>query len=296
MKKLCIVTLMMVALTVPAAAQQADSGVMQDPEAGDTAPSEATPAPSEPTAPPTEANTPPDAAAVFDTGVPTQEAEKADEDEVPYDTRYPNKRYIDAVLERSSHRSLGYGLGRQGDGFVFGVRFDQPVTKTNWGYLQLFHYTNFGPFRSAFDPVLMLGINFITRTKLIMGIFRLYGGGGFHVGFRPSPACKNPLDQTDIARSYVYEGQPPSITEPVVNAGSSAAQIAVANRIADIRERCEDQKDAFGISGGGTGGIEFFSSPLRAYFIEISGGGGTQKNNIWSDSGLILRAGNQFYF
>lgn len=286
MKKLCIVTLMMAAL--------ASSARAQDPEEGQTASDESAPAPSEPTAPPSEANAAPDVAAAIDTGVPTQPAEKVDEDDVPYDTRYPNKRYIDAVLERSSHPSLGYGLGRQGDGFVFGPRFDLPVTKTNWGYLQFFQYSNFGPFRGDFDPVLMLGVNFISRTKLIMGIFRLYGGGGFHVGFRPNPACKNPLDQSDIARAYLYEGQTPETTAPVNPTTSEL--IAVSNRINEIRDRCEEQKDPFGISGGGTGGIEFFASPMRAYFIEISGGGGTQKNNIWSDSGLILRAGNQFYF
>ncbi len=292
MKKLCIIALVMAALMTGLTS----SVRAQDPEAGEAKADEAAPAATDPTAPPTAANTPPDGAPVFDSGVPTQPAEKVDDEDVPYDTRYPNKRYIDAVLERSSHASLGYGLGRQGDGFVFGPRFDLPVTKTNWGYLQFFQYTNFGPFRGAFDPVLMLGVNFISRTKLIMGMFRLYGGGGFHVGFRPSPDCKNPLDQTDIARAYVYEGQAPKTTEPVINTGSSAENVAVANRIADIRDRCKDQKDPFGISGGGTGGIEFFSSPLRAYFIEISGGGGTQKNGIWSDSGLILRAGNQFYF
>jgi hypothetical protein len=278
MKKLCIVTLMMAALTSSVRAQ--------DPDAGETATREAAPAPAE-------VNAPSDAAPVLATSESTEPADEANQGDA-YDTRYPNKKYIDAVLERSSHRSLGYGLGRQGDGFVFGPRFDQPITKKNWLYMQLFQYTNFGPFRGDFDPVLMFGVNFISRTKLIMGIFRLYGGGGFHVGFRPSPACKNPLDQTDIARAYVYEGQPVSLAEPANPA--TPALLAVSERINDIRERCEKQKDAFGISGGGTGGIEFFSSPMRAYFIEISGGGGTQKNNIWSDSGLILRAGNQFYF
>ncbi len=211
--------------------------------------------------------------------------------------RYPNKVYIDAVLERSTHASLGYALGRQGDGFVFGVRFNQPVTRTHWAYLQLFHYTNFGPFQSPLDPVLMGGVNFVAHSKVIMGMFRLYGGGGFHVGFRPSPACTNPFDATDISHAYVDEGLPPSLAEPVVDsARPDPALVAVANRIADLRDTCERQKDPFGISGGGTGGIEFFASPVRAYFIEISSGGGTQKSGLWTDSGLILRAGNQFYF
>lgn len=267
----------------------------QDPETGETVPAQA-PAQTEPkaedaaSAPPASDST--SSAVAADAAVepaPDDDRDPASDEE--FDTRYPNKKYIDAVLERSSHASLGYALGRQGEGFVVGVRYDQPVTKTNWGRLQFFHYTNFGPFKSPLDPVLMFGVNFITHTKLIMGIFRLYGGGGFHVGFRPSPACKNPFDNSDISRSYVEEGQTPSIVEPTM--GSNPL---VENRIADIKEKCEDQKDPFGISGGGTGGIEFFSSPMRAYFIEISGGGGTQKSGLWTDSGLILRAGNQFYF
>ncbi len=285
MKKLCLVTLMIVASTGSVRAQDAEAGTPEVEQTRQDA--------GEPAAQPTQATAPPAAAPVIDSGLP---APSANEESAPYDTRYPNKRYIDAVLERSTHRSLGYALGRQGDGFVFGVRFDQPLTKTNSMGLQFFHYTNFGTFQGPFDPVLMFGVNYIVRTKLIMGIFRLYGGGGFHVGFRPSPACSNPLDQTDIARAHVYEGQAPSITEPVIDRSSSPAQIAVAKRIADIRERCEDRKDAFGISGGGTGGIEFFAGPVRAYFIEISGGGGTQQNGLWTDSGLILRAGNHFYF
>jgi NADH dehydrogenase FAD-containing subunit len=70
----------------------------------------------------------------------------------------------------------------------------------------------------------------------------------------------------------------------------------VAARLENVKELCDEQKKSFSVSGGGTGGIEFFASPLRAYFIEISGGGGVQKNGIWTDSGLVLRAGNQFYF
>ncbi len=210
-------------------------------------------------------------------------------------TKYPNKKYIDAVLERSKHMSLGYALGRMGDGFVFGLRLDQPVTKTNWAYLQWFHYTNFGPFKKPFDPVLLLGVNFIVRTKLVFGIFRLYGGGGFFAGYRPSPSCRNPFDQSDIARAYVDQGLNPSLLPPDPNSTNPAVQ-RVAARLEDIRDLCKEQKDSFSISGGGTGGIEFFASPLRAYFIEISGGGGVQKNGIWTDSGLVLRAGNQFYF
>jgi len=208
-------------------------------------------------------------------------------------SRYPNKRYIDAVRERASYRALGYGLGRQGEGFVVGVRFDQPIIQSGRAYLQLFHYSNFGISKAPFDPVLMFGANFIVRTEVIMGVFRLYGGGGFHVGFRPKPGCKNPLDTTDVARAYVDEGLPPSPDEPE---NPSGPYVAVANRIADVEAKCEGQKDPFGISGGGTGGIEFFVSPIRAYFIEVSGGGGTQKNGLWSDAGLILRAGNQFHF
>ncbi len=258
----------------------------QTPEAGETPAAEAQ-AGTEPTS--AEAATVPPAGGEGTATAPASEEDLDSASDEEFDTRYPNKKYIDAVLESSSHASLGYGLGRQGDGFVVGVRYDQPVTKTNWGRLQFFHYTNFGPFKSPLDPVLMFGANFIAHTKVIMGVFRLYGGGGFHVGYRPSPACRNPFDSADISRAYVDAGQPPSVIEPV-------APNVVANRIADIKQKCEDQKDPFGISGGGTGGIEFFSSPLRAYFIEISGGGGTQKSGLWTDSGLILRAGNQFYF
>jgi len=225
------------------------------------------------------------------------EGEAEDADPNVYPQLYPNKKYIDSVLERSKHASLGYALGRQGDGFVFGVRFDKPVTKTNWAYLQGFYYTNFGPLKGWFDPVLMLGVNFVVRTKLVFGIFRLYGGGGFHAGFRPSPQCRNPLGQGDIALSYVEEGKAPQTRAPSVQQVQQDPSLGpVAKRIQDLEDDCKDQKDPFSISGGGTGGIEFFSSAVRAYFIEISGGGGTQKNGIWSDSGLILRAGNQFYF
>lgn len=258
----------------------------QDPETGDTSSAEA-PAAEAPAAAP-------EAQLTAEAPAPAEAAPAESTDPDVYPQRYPNKKYIDSVLERSKHASLGYALGRQGDGFAFGVRFDKPVTKTNWGYLQAFHYTNFGPLKGYFDPVLMFGVNFVVRTKLVFGIFRLYGGGGFHVGYRPSPQCKNPLGQGDIAISYVEEGKAPQIVEPNVQQDPSLGP--VAKRIQDLRDDCEEQKDPFGISGGGTGGIEFFSSPVRAYFIEISGGGGTQKNGIWSDSGLILRAGNQFYF
>jgi hypothetical protein len=149
------------------------------------------------------------------------------------------------------------------------------------------------------DPVLQLGVNYIVRSAVIMGVFRIYGGGGFFVGYRPSPACKNPLDQKDITLAYVHEGASPNLVRPTrdqVAADTTGTLGRVDARIQNVVDRCEDQKDPFTISGGGTGGIEFFASPLRAYFIELSGGGGAQKNGIWNDTGLVLRAGNQFYF
>jgi hypothetical protein len=227
----------------------------------------------------------------------TKKEELVVEENPSFDTRYPNKKYIDAVLERSSHMSLGYALGRMGDGFVFGPRFDLPVTKTNWGYLQFFHYTNFGTFQKPFDPVLLLGVNFQVRTKVMLGIFRLYGGGGFFGGWRPDPACKNPLDQKDVVNAYLYEGQPVSTLRPTPQqVATNEVAARIDKKLNAIDDRCQEQMKSFTISGGGSGGIEFFAGPVRAYFIEISGGGGAQTNGIWRDTGLVLRAGNHFYF
>lgn len=267
---------------------QNDNGVPSA-ESGDTTPAQES---SDPEAPVSEA---PKIALVPEPG--TDKEELVVEENPSFDTRYPNKKYIDAVLERTSHMSLGYALGRMGDGFVFGPRFDLPVTKTNWGYLQFFQYTNFGTFKKPFDPALLFGVNYIVRTKVILGVFRLYGGGGFFAGWRPSPSCKNPLSQNDIVDAYLYEGVPVRTTRPTdqeIATDPTAARIDA--KLTGIDDRCQEQKDPFTISGGGSGGIEFFAGPVRAYFIEISGGGGVQNNGIWTDTGLVLRAGNHFYF
>lgn len=240
---------------------------------------------------------------------PTPAAKRAPE-MPPLETQYPNKAYIDAVNERASHASLGYALGRHGDGFVVGIRYDQPVVRSF--FLRFHHYTNLGPFSGKLDPVLGLGVDTMFRSPLIFGIFRVYGGGGFGVGFRPSPTCRNPVDQSDVdaatarafGSAYVRATDPDSPAgenvDPSRELTSEKDQAAIANQVrADIealRERCREQKDAFSLIGGGYSGIEFFSGPIRGFYIEIGGGGGGQRNDRWRDSGLIVRAGSQFYF
>ena len=51
-----------------------------------------------------------------------------------------------------------------------------------------------------------------------------------------------------------------------------------------------------GISGGGYSGIEFFSSPIRAFFIEVGGQGTVHKGGIWRDGGSQVKTGSMFYF
>lgn len=268
-------TLLALSLLTPAAAF-ADEPPDPDPEAGDTGAA-------------TEAEAPSDA-----TGAAPGEPELTG--------IYPDREYIDAVRASVSQKSLGYALGRHGDGFVLGLRWDQPITDSF--FLRIFHYTNFGDFSAPFDPTLVLGINTMFRSDPIMGIFRLYGGGGFYVGFRPSPDCHNPYDPSDDGLIIATDGgRDETVITPegqkvqrVQDGDRNDPNSGFARAVADRVQRCEDQKDAFGISGGGYSGIEFFNGPMRAFFIEIGGMGGIQKSGRWSDSGLIIRAGNQFYF
>ena len=87
---------------------------------------------------------------------------------------------------------------------------------------------------AGYDPVVMPSIEFFYRTPVLGGIVRLYGGGGFWVGFRPFA-----MDVDDPA--------------------TDLDETAVMNSIPFV--------------GGGHYGMEIFAKPNKAFFIEIGGQG-----------------------
>ena len=190
--------------------------------------------------------------------------EAGDVSDPALDPRYPSAEYIDRINERASNLAFGYGLGRMGDGLALGLRAEVPVAGTFW--LRPMVNFNFGPFEAPFDPVASAGVHFMFRSPLFLGVFRLYGGGGFDAFWRPSPAA---------ASDCLSGGDPIDLND----------QTAV-----------DDCQASFTPGGGGYSGIEFFAGGSRVYFFEIGGGAGGQKNGRWDDAGAIIRAGNVWHF
>ena len=93
--------------------------------------------------------------------------------------------YSRVVSERASHLSLGYSLGRMGEGFATGLRLDLPLGETF--VLRLMSNVNHGPLHGTYDPLWSNGAHVLVRGPVLFGLVRLYSGGGCWLGWRPNP-------------------------------------------------------------------------------------------------------------
>ena len=174
--------------------------------------------------------------------------------------------YIEAVNRSAERMSIGYSVGLWGRGLGEDFRLSFPLGKKKVVGLRTRFIWAHGQFQSkevdeegrkiaGYDPVIMPTIEFFYRSPVVMGLFRVYGGGGFWVGFRPFP-----MEVDDPATAKFDE-------------------TAVMNFIPFV--------------GGGHYGIEFFYKPSKAFFIELGGQG--PAHALWVDAGASILAGSVWY-
>ena len=85
----------------------------------------------------------------------------------------------------------GFGIavdnGLWGTGFASGLRLEIPFHR-HFG-LRARGLIAYGPATQPdFDPAVFGGVEIFGRGPVILGLARLYGGGGVHIGGRPNPA------------------------------------------------------------------------------------------------------------
>jgi hypothetical protein len=157
----------------------------------------------------------------------------------------PTPEYIEAVNRRGRGFGIGADMGVWGTGFGQGLHVDVPF---GWDIGQFFGlrlrgvFAHGSPEAAAFDPVVLGGAELFGRGPVMMGIVRVYGGGGIHVGGRPSP---------------------------------------------------DGGGEKSGLSGGGHIGLEAFSTPGFAGFVEVGGQGAIHPGGI--DAGPSVMAGGRLY-
>jgi hypothetical protein len=156
-----------------------------------------------------------------------------------------DEAYVAGVNRSAERVSIGYSVGLWGRGVGEDFRVSVPLGKKKklglrfrfiWahGTFTQKEVDDMGRKLAGYDPVVMPSVEFFYRSPVLKGIVRLYGGGGFWVGFRPFA---------------------PDVDDPA----TKLREDAVMNSIPFV--------------GGGHYGMEIFAKPDKAFFIEIGGQG-----------------------
>jgi hypothetical protein len=154
--------------------------------------------------------------------------------------------YFEEVNRYARGPNIGVEFGLWGTGMVNGLKTDIPWGKRVGQFLGTrLSFRYFTPLRyeGTFDPLLFATVEVFGRSPVLMGVVRLYGGGGVFFGGRPAP--QNP-------------------------------------------------GDAFGVTGGGHLGFEFFLTRKMSFTLELGGQGPMHVENY--DAGLSVLGGVVFYF
>ncbi|MCA9714450.1 MAG: hypothetical protein H6713_14355 [Myxococcales bacterium] len=158
----------------------------------------------------------------------------------------PTKEYVTEVNRYARGPNLGVEFGMWGTGMINGLKTDIGWGKRLGQFLGTrvsFRYFTPLRFEGAFDPLLFASVELFGRSPVLMGVARLYGGGGVFFGGRPSP---------------------------------------------------QSPGDAFGVTGGGHMGFEFFLNRKFSFTLELGGQGPMHVRSY--DAGVSVVGGVVFYF
>jgi hypothetical protein len=105
----------------------------------------------------------------------------------------PTPEYVESINEKWRGFGIGYDNGLWGRGFAQGIKLDIPFGLRVGQFIGLrirsviVHPLEHG---APYDPVFDNGIEIFGRGPVLLGVLRLYGGGGVWVGIRPSPTAE----------------------------------------------------------------------------------------------------------
>lgn len=100
----------------------------------------------------------------------------------------PSPDYVAKVNHRATRVGLGIDMGLWGTGFGQGVKADIPFGSDigrYWG-MRLRYTMAQGAATNDFDSVMFGGLELFGRSPVMLGLIRVYGGGGVYAGARPS--------------------------------------------------------------------------------------------------------------
>lgn len=163
--------------------------------------------------------------------------------------------YINAVNLKAEGFGIGYEVGYLAPSVSFGMKCLAPIGDT-WG-LEFRVSMPQGYMQFDYDPCVNFAVGYFKRTPVFMGLFRVYFGGWFHMGYRIR---------------VIEDEKNPNAKEPMM----------------------DEKNKRIGFAGGGKVGVEFFVSENKAYFIEVGGQG--PGHALQYDAGGLVMTGATFYF